>query len=49
MMEQLHREYPAYGFDVHKGYCTKAHQQVLDSLGPCPAHRFSFDNVPAAR
>ncbi|MDR1236831.1 MAG: ribonuclease HII [Propionibacteriaceae bacterium] len=49
MMEQLHLEYPGYGFDVHKGYCTKTHQQALDRLGPCPAHRFSFDNVPAAR
>ncbi|MDR1431999.1 MAG: ribonuclease HII [Propionibacteriaceae bacterium] len=49
MMDQLQLEYPEYGFDVHKGYCTKAHQQVLDRLGPCPEHRLSFDNVPAAR
>lgn len=37
--------YPGYGFEVHKGYCTSAHQQALDELGPTPIHRWCFDNV----
>ncbi len=34
--------YPGYGFEVHKGYGTKAHYAALDKLGPCPIHRESF-------
>ena len=48
MMAELHTRYPAYGFDVHKGYCTAGHQRQLMALGPCPAHRRCFANVRAA-
>ena len=34
--------YPQYGFDQHKGYETKLHQQALAEFGPCPIHRRSF-------
>ena len=34
--------YPQYGFDQHKGYGTKLHQQALAEFGPCPIHRRSF-------
>lgn len=34
--------YPEYGFDVHKGYGTKAHYAALEKFGPCPTHRMSF-------
>ncbi len=34
--------YPQYGFDRHKGYGTKLHQQALAKFGPCPIHRRSF-------
>lgn len=34
--------YPQYGFDQHKGYGTKQHQQALAEFGPCPIHRKSF-------
>lgn len=34
--------YPEYGFDVHKGYGTKAHYAALSSYGACPIHRSSF-------
>ena len=44
-MDDLHREYPGYGFDRHKGYGTAAHLQALRRLGPCPAHRQSFRPV----
>jgi ribonuclease HII len=48
LMMELHAEYPAYGFDRHKGYPTAEHRAVLLSLGPCPAHRRSFAPVRAA-
>lgn len=34
--------YPQYGFDVHKGYGTKAHYAALESYGHCPIHRMTF-------
>ncbi len=34
--------YPEYGFDVHKGYGTKAHYCALEQHGPCPIHRTTF-------
>lgn len=45
IMVELDGRYPDYGFAVHKGYCTRDHQDALEALGPCPAHRFSYDNV----
>lgn len=41
-MLKLHRRYPDYGFDRHKGYPTPAHREALVRLGPTPAHRRSF-------
>ena len=37
-----HDAYPAYGFDVHKGYGTKAHYEALRTYGHCAIHRLSF-------
>lgn len=34
--------YPAYGFDIHKGYGTQAHYVALREYGPCPIHRMTF-------
>lgn len=34
--------YPEYGFDIHKGYGTKAHYAALQRYGPCPIHRMTF-------
>lgn len=45
LMESLNRRWPGYGFDVHKGYGTKAHYAALAQLGPCPIHRRSFRGV----
>lgn len=42
MMKRLGLLYPDYGFEKHMGYGTKAHLEALDTLGPCPYHRFSF-------
>lgn len=43
----LHRLYPQYAFDQHKGYGTALHMQRLRAHGPCPAHRRSFAPVRA--
>ncbi len=42
MMLELDREYPQYGFSVHKGYGTKAHYGALTEFGPCAIHRMTF-------
>lgn len=44
-MQQLHEQYPQYGFDRHKGYPTKVHMQLLAEYGPCPEHRRSYAPV----
>jgi len=41
-MLQMAEEYPGYGFEIHKGYGTKAHYAALTELGACPIHRMSF-------
>ena len=41
-METMAQEYPGYGFEVHKGYGTKAHYEALRNLGASPIHRMSF-------
>jgi ribonuclease HII len=45
LMLTLHKEYPQYGFDQHKGYGTAAHLAVLQSHGATPHHRYSFAPV----
>ena len=41
-MLAMAQNYPDYGFDIHKGYGTKAHYAALTALGACPIHRMSF-------
>ena len=41
-MLEMAKQYPQYGFEVHKGYGTKAHYAALSEHGPCPIHRISF-------
>ena len=41
-MEKMAKEYPGYGFEIHKGYGTKAHYEALRNLGPSPIHRMTF-------
>lgn len=45
IMLAYHDDFPDYRFDIHKGYCTRLHQDALDGLGPCPVHRLKWDNV----
>lgn len=39
---ELDAAYPQYRFAKHKGYGTKLHYAMLDTYGPCPAHRITF-------
>jgi ribonuclease HII len=43
--QELHVQYPQYGFDGHKGYGTAAHLQALKEHGATPWHRKSFSPV----
>ena len=42
LMEEAAVEYPCYGFEIHKGYGTRAHYDALRTLGASPIHRNSF-------
>lgn len=42
LMLEMAEKYPNYGFEVHKGYGTKAHYEALSKYGPCPIHRMTF-------
>ena len=44
-MLALHEHHPAFGFDRHKGYPTKAHLAALETAGISPVHRRSFGPV----
>jgi ribonuclease HII len=44
-MLELHREFPAYGFDRHAGYGTKAHMQAIHDHGVTIHHRRTFAPV----
>ena len=42
IMREYALQYPAYGFERHKGYGTAAHIEALIKYGPCDIHRRSF-------
>ena len=41
-MEELAKKYPEYGFEIHKGYGTKAHYAALTEHGASEVHRKTF-------
>ena len=41
-MLKMAEEYPGYGFEIHKGYGTKAHYEALREKGHCAIHRMTF-------
>lgn len=45
LCQQLHAEFPQYGFAGHKGYGTAEHLQALRLHGACVHHRRSFAPV----
>ncbi len=42
LMQEFDRQWPEYGFAVHKGYGTARHLAAIEQFGPCPIHRRSF-------
>ena len=42
IMVALAESYPQYGFEIHKGYGTKAHYEALRQFDASPVHRRSF-------
>lgn len=48
-MLHLHEQYPEYGWDVNKGYGTKAHRLAILRHGLSPLHRRSFRMGPELR
>ena len=42
LMLEYHAQFPAYGFDAHKGYGTAKHLAAIAAHGACPIHRKSF-------
>ena len=42
LMCKLAKKYPEYRFEIHKGYGTALHQNLIKKLGPSIIHRRSF-------
>ena len=42
LMIRMAQKYPAYGFDIHKGYGTFVHRQAIKGGGVCELHRTTF-------
>jgi ribonuclease HII len=45
-MQQLHKEFPHYGWDRNKGYGTAIHRKAIFLFGLCKYHRKSFSIQP---
>lgn len=45
-MENLHQQYPQYGWNNNKGYGTAMHRAAIKNYGLCFEHRKSFDILP---
>ena len=41
-MLQIAEKYPEYCFEIHKGYGTKLHYEMIEKYGVAPVHRRSF-------
>lgn len=42
IMRRLHKKYPQYRFDLHKGYPTRVHKMLLVKFGRSEVHRKTF-------
>ena len=45
LMELLAKKYLHYGLEIHKGYPTKKHKELIGHFGPCNIHRRTFSGV----
>ena len=41
-MKRIHEEFPQYGWNVNKGYPTKAHREAIARFGATSYHRHTF-------
>jgi len=48
LMVELAASFPAYGWDVNKGYASPEHLDALRAVGPCELHRRSWA-IPGGR
>lgn len=46
-MQQLHHQFPYYGWKHNKGYGTAIHREAIANHGICPYHRKSFNIIAA--
>lgn len=44
-MKEMDKEYPGFGFAIHKGYYTELHKEALINQGITPLHRRSFEPI----
>lgn len=44
IMLEMHKKYPTYNFERHKGYPTKEHRKRIKECGICKIHRKTFHN-----
>ncbi len=42
LMDELHQQFPHYGWNQNKGYPTKSHRAMILEHGPSPFHRMTF-------
>ena len=42
LLTEYDKQYPEYGFAIHKGYATPQHISAIKKIGLCPIHRLSF-------
>jgi len=42
IMDRLHEEYPVYGWNKNRGYCTSGHREAILKYGLSPYHRITF-------
>jgi ribonuclease HII len=41
-MKKLSKKYPQYGFEIHKGYGTQKHRDLIKKYGPSKEHRVGW-------
>lgn len=42
LMVKMSKKYPGYGLEIHKGYGTKKHREMIKKSGVSGVHRLSF-------
>ena len=45
LMLDYDKQFPQYGFAIHKGYPTPQHKSALQKYGPCSLHRLTYKPV----